>query len=148
MEAIQVLTCRLDQGLVAINIQHVREIQPVTACTPLPLSAPYIKGVVSIRDQLIPVMDLHVRFGWPAPAADQRLVVLDSGEARFAIIVDETKDVTDAQWDRHGDIPEEVDIPAAFLDGTCHVNGQAVPLLNPRTLIAESRQLAASRRNK
>ena len=121
-----------------MDIRHVQEIQPLAACTPLPLSAPYIKGVVPIRGRLIPVMDLYTRFGWqPAPVEHQRLVVLDSGETLFAVIVDETKDVADGQWERHGDIPEEIRVPHPFLDGMCHVNGQTVPLLNPRKLIGK-----------
>lgn len=139
MESIQVLICRLAQATVAINIRHVQEIQPMTPCTPLPFSAPYIKGVVPIRGRLIPVMDLHTRFGWPtATESEQRLVVLKDGEADFAIIVDETKDVTDVQWNPDGDIPEEMHVLQPYAVGTCLWEGRTVALLEPQKLNSSS----------
>lgn len=138
LETIQVLICRVAQEIFAVDLRFVKEIQPVAECTPLPLSAPYIKGVVPIRERLIPVMDLYRRFGWPPETVEhQRLVVLDSGETVFAIIVDETKDIVETAWDRQNDIPEEVRIPRRFIDGLGYLNGQAVPLLNLQELLGQ-----------
>lgn len=138
LETIHVLTCRLDQEYFAFDLRHVKEIQPVGDCTPLPLTAPYIKGVVPIRERLIPVMDLYRRFGWQEKTADhQRLVILENGEAVFAVIVDETRDIVEAQRAPQDDFPEEVRVPQRFVEGILSVEGQTVPLLNLQELLGK-----------
>ncbi len=48
-----------------IEILRVREIIGIVDITPLPKTAPYVKGVINLRGKIIPVIDLRLRFGMP-----------------------------------------------------------------------------------
>lgn len=139
METIQVLTCRLGRETFALAIRHVQEIQPLAPCTPLPMSAPYIKGVVPIRGKLIPVIDLYMRFGWAPVDFTQhhRMVVVDAGETRYGIIVDETQDIVECSFTREQTIPDGSSIPPVFIDAICTFQEQKIPLLSPQQIIGK-----------
>ncbi|OUM85744.1 MAG: hypothetical protein BAA01_06310 [Bacillus thermozeamaize] len=139
MEIIQVLTCRLGKEVFALAIRHVQEIQRLATITPLPLSAPYIKGVVPLREKLIPVIDLYVRFGWESMAFTEhhRMVVVDSGETRYGIIVDETQDIVECTCTREETIPDGLSIPPVFVDAICTYQEQKIPLLSPLQIIGK-----------
>ncbi len=137
METIQVLTFRLNKEICALDIRHVQEIQPLATCTPLPMSAPYVKGIVPLRDKLIPVIDLYLRFGWDAVeyTEQHRMVVVDAKGTRYGIIVDETLDVVECVCTQETAIPDDLSIPQVFIEAVCTYQEQNIPLLSPVQMI-------------
>ena len=59
------LTFLVDAVSYAVHIRHVVEIIGMQHITPLPGAPPHIRGVINLRGAVIPVMDLHARFGLP-----------------------------------------------------------------------------------
>ena len=57
------LTFTLSNEEYGIGILKIKEIIGMLPIRSLPQSAHYIKGVVRLRDQVIPVMDLRLKFG-------------------------------------------------------------------------------------
>ncbi len=49
-----------------IGILKIKEIIGVMPTTSLPQTPEYVKGVINLRGQVIPVMDLRLRFGMEA----------------------------------------------------------------------------------
>ncbi len=75
----------------AIPIGDVREIcnpKPLVALPHAPLA---VQGVTDYRGQVIPVIDLRVRFGLPAVEPSRRIkwIVVDVGGRSVALIVDQ-----------------------------------------------------------
>jgi purine-binding chemotaxis protein CheW len=62
--------------------------------TPVPNAAPFVEGVVFSRGQVIPVLNLRVRFGFEgqAPSLRSRLIVVQAGERRVGLMVDEARE--------------------------------------------------------
>ncbi|MBF0315459.1 MAG: chemotaxis protein CheW [Oligoflexia bacterium] len=58
----QVVTFKVANEGFAIDIMRVKEIIRVTEITPVPKAPQYIVGVMSLRNQLLPIMDLRVLF--------------------------------------------------------------------------------------
>ncbi len=58
-----ILTFILDGGLYGIDAQHVKEITQIDDITSIADSESYIKGVVNLRGEIIPALDLRVRLG-------------------------------------------------------------------------------------
>jgi chemotaxis signal transduction protein len=63
------LTFLVDAVSYAVHIRHVVEIIGMQHITPLPGAPPHIRGVINLRGAVIPVMDLHARFGLEQPAS-------------------------------------------------------------------------------
>jgi len=65
-EASQYMTFKLGDELFAINVSQVREVLEVQQITKVPTAPVYMRGVVNVRGQAIPVVDLRQRFGLPS----------------------------------------------------------------------------------
>ncbi len=56
------LTFSLDKEEYGIGILKVREIIGYVPITPIPRTPDYVKGILNLRGQVIPVIDLRLRF--------------------------------------------------------------------------------------
>lgn len=63
MEVSQYMTFKLGDELFAINVSQVREVLEVPLITKIPNTPDYMSGVVNVRGQSVPVVDLRLRFG-------------------------------------------------------------------------------------
>ncbi len=73
----------------------MREIVWLPALSPVEELPPYIVGIFNLRGRVIPVMDLSLRFGHaPEPyRTSDRVVVIEIGDVRVGLIVNELYDV-------------------------------------------------------
>jgi purine-binding chemotaxis protein CheW len=85
-ETKQYMTFKLGNELFAIGVAQVREVLEVSQITRVPTSPEYMRGVVNVRGQATPVVDLRLKFGLPAVAdtVHTRIIVMElelDGEA-------------------------------------------------------------------
>lgn len=59
----QHLTFTLGEEHFACNIASVREILDAAETTRIPMTPPYMRGVINVRGHAVPVVDLRVKFG-------------------------------------------------------------------------------------
>jgi purine-binding chemotaxis protein CheW len=57
------LTFNLDKGVYGLEILRVKEIIGLMKITKVPRSPDYVRGIINLRGQVIPVVDLRVKFG-------------------------------------------------------------------------------------
>lgn len=53
----------IDNENYCIDILKVKELLGMTTITPLPKTDNFIKGVINLRGQIIPIIDLRLKFG-------------------------------------------------------------------------------------
>ena len=75
----QYITFKLGDELFAINVGQVREVLDLTQITRVPTAPDYMRGVVNVRGNAIPVVDLRLKFGLPKKedTVQTRIVVLE-----------------------------------------------------------------------
>lgn len=80
----------------AFRVQHVISIEKVEGITPIPHTSEYIKGVASVRGELIPVIDLEM-FLYSQPVLEEgtRMIVLQTEELAVGVIVKDAKEIID-----------------------------------------------------
>jgi purine-binding chemotaxis protein CheW len=61
MDDPQYLTFRLGQEVYAIDVAHAREVIEVSSLTAMPKAPDWIRGVVNLRGNVLPVLDLRRR---------------------------------------------------------------------------------------
>jgi len=94
---IQLIVFHLDQVEFAVPIEQVWRIEAAAeqTMTRVPRAPAYLVGVINVRGQVIPVVDLKERLGFPTgerpPKA--RLVIVEIGEQRVGMIVDAVSDI-------------------------------------------------------
>ena len=79
----------------AINIQQVREVLKLTQITPLPQSLYFIEGVINLRGEVIPVVDLRKRFQISDSEKNEhtRIIIVEIDESLVGLIVDSVSEV-------------------------------------------------------
>jgi purine-binding chemotaxis protein CheW len=61
----QYLTFKLGEREYGIQLIRVREIVGLGDITPVPLAPAYLRGVITLRGRVVPVVDLRCKFGMP-----------------------------------------------------------------------------------
>ena len=85
-ETRQYMTFKLGDELFAIDVAQVREVLEVSKITKVPTAPDYMRGLVNVRGQATPVVDLRLRFGLArgADTVHTRIIVMEldlDGEA-------------------------------------------------------------------
>jgi len=105
LKGIRHLSFSLEQELYCIDILKVKELLGLPPITPLPQTPSFIKGVINLRGQIIPLIDLRLKFGMPFKEYSKRtsiiVVELDYEQQKmlFGLVVDAIHEVVQ--------IPEE-----------------------------------------
>ena len=78
-ETARYLTFKLGDELFAINVFKAREVLDLSHITRVPTAPGYLRGVVNVRGNAIPVVDLRATFGLPqtADTLQTRIIVMD-----------------------------------------------------------------------
>jgi purine-binding chemotaxis protein CheW len=93
---LQVVTFRLAEEEYAIDILQVQEIVMMTTITRMPRAPEFIEGIVNLRGQMIPIINLRRRLGLSAAerTKETRIVIAGVGGEMFGMIVDAVREVT------------------------------------------------------
>lgn len=89
------LTFTLGNENYGLEIQFVTEIIGIQAITEVPELPAYIKGIINLRGNIIPVMDVRIRFGKAPMEYNDRtcVVVIEIQNISIGLIVDSVSEV-------------------------------------------------------
>ncbi|NLA26446.1 MAG: chemotaxis protein CheW [Firmicutes bacterium] len=92
---IQLVAFMLNNEEFACNINDVREVLKMVKVTPLPQSLKFIEGVINLRGEVIPVIDLRKRFNLPEIDYSERsrIIIVEVASSQVGLIVDEVSEV-------------------------------------------------------
>lgn len=139
----QYLTFSLGEEMFAIGILTIREIIEYGNLTEVPMTPPFIRGVLNLRGAVVPVIDLAVRFGRPACATTKRTCVViievesEKGRQEMGIVVDAVSEVLEIPAADIEPPPEfGARIRIDFIAGMGKVNGKFVVLLDVNRILS------------
>lgn len=91
----ELLAFRLGREEYALDILRIREILKPREVTEVPRAPTFVLGVVAVRGQVIPVVDLRLRLRLPAgpPTRESRILIVTKGEERYGVLVDGVQQV-------------------------------------------------------
>ncbi|HEX2983526.1 MAG TPA: chemotaxis protein CheW [Ignavibacteriales bacterium] len=77
------------------EILKVREINKMDHITKTPNAPDFVEGIINLRGEVIPVINLRARLGFPKKEADKltRIIVVDLNNKPVGFIVDEVLEV-------------------------------------------------------
>ena len=132
------LSFRLGAEEYAIDILQVREIRACEPVTRLANAPAHFKGVINLRGNIIPIVDLRVKFGHAAAFdAATVMIILHIAERLVGIVVDAVSDVV-------GLLPEDVRptpelgaaIDTRFIRGLAPIDGRMLIVVDIARLMA------------
>lgn len=135
---LQCLTFQLGEESFALDISSVREIIQHGRMTPVPLMPNFVRGVINLRGAVVPVIDLHARFGRPAATIGKKTCIVifdcvrDGERVELGLLVDAVSEVIDIAA---ADIEPPPNFGAAvrrdFIQGMGKVGARFVIILDP-----------------
>ncbi|MDR0644702.1 MAG: chemotaxis protein CheW [Treponema sp.] len=90
----QLVTFQLGEELYGINIMDVKEIVRVQDIRAIPNAPPYVEGIFHLRNEIIPIVNLHKRFHLKKLAVAEEdallsgFVILDIDGMKLGVIID------------------------------------------------------------
>jgi len=113
------LIFHLDKEDYGISIKNVTEIVGKQNVTRVPNMPEYVKGVINLRGQVIPVIDVRTRFGLPFREYDDRTcsIVINVNSLQFGLIVDVVDEVINIDSDKISPPPSSMSQSARFIKG-------------------------------
>ena len=130
----QYIVIRLGEEQYGIDISYVNNIVRMQRITRIPKVAPYLKGVINLRGEILPVVSLRLKMGLDEDVFDKatRIIILKTeNEGQIGIIVDEVKEVVplsekSIEKVSHDNKSEK----ANFLSGVGKNNGELISILD------------------
>ena len=97
----QYLTIKLDRELFAVDIDKVREVLEFTSVTKVPRTPTFMRGVINLRGNVVPVVDMRLKLGlsMTEKTVDTCVVIaevaIDGEKMVLGALVDSVQEVID-----------------------------------------------------
>lgn len=139
------LTFRLGNEDYGIEIRYVLEIVGMQRITEVPDMPGFLKGVVNLRGQVIPVLDMRIRFNMMSRDYDERtcIIVVSIDAVQVGLVVDTINEVCHIAEGQVSPPPNTAGASSAqYIHGMGKVGDNVVILLDGRKILFEH-ELAA-----
>ena len=135
------LTFRLGNEDYGIEIRYVTEIVGLQKITEVPDMPIFVKGVVNLRGQVIPVLDVRLRFNMQSRDYDERtcIIVVNVGGSQVGLVVDTVNEVRNIDDDQISPPPKTAGADSArYIQGMGKVGEEVIILLEGQRLLYEN----------
>jgi len=132
----KVIVFQLNDKEYALPVKQVLSIEKLQHITRVPLTAPFVLGVMNLRGVIVPVIDLKKRFGMEeddeaGSIRDSKLIIVRISDIEVGLLVDEATDVLDLNEDTVEPEPEVVNSSKEeFISGVANLDQRLLMLLD------------------
>lgn len=122
------------------DIHKVSIIEKILNIARVPTTPAYIRGVINLRGEIIPVVDLRMKFGLASKEADDdtRIIIFKFNEITVGLIVDSVAEVfqfSESELESVTSITNDRTLD--YIIGIGKAQGRLITLLNIEKLITE-----------
>ncbi|MFD1360418.1 chemotaxis protein CheW [Lentibacillus salinarum] len=132
-ESIKVVVFRMGEQRYGVDIQNVLGIEKLQTITEVPQTSAFIKGVINLRGDITPVIDLKERLqlGEAEHAEHTRILIVNMNDIQVGLIVDAATDVMDIDLSSVEPAPEVINgVNDSFLRGVAKLEDNLLILLD------------------
>lgn len=135
----ELLTCRVGEQWIGLQVAQVREVVTPQPCTDMPLSSDAVMGLINLRGRVITQLDVRKVIGLPEREESKfRVAIVEtlSGED-FGMAIDEVGEVIELDPERYEKTPKTLDmIWQQVSEGVLKQDERVVVLVNVERFIA------------
>ena len=84
---------KIGDEIFGIGIDRVVEILKIQKIFTIPGLPEFLSGVISVRGNIVPVMDLRRRFGIKPSGNKERIIIVRYGQEKISFLVDDIKEI-------------------------------------------------------
>jgi len=137
------LTFSLGEETYGIDILKVQEIRELDAVTRVPHVSAFVRGVINLRGAIVPIVDLGLMFGFPAPIklTEASAIVMNVDHRMVGLIVASVSDVLALADDEITAAPDLGDRQVAnFVSGIGTRDAFSILLLDVERILGRIRE--------
>lgn len=144
-ESKQIIIFKLGDEEFGVDILQVREIEKLDQeVTRVPKAPSFVEGVINLRGEIVPIVDLRKRFmlNVKEVSSETRVIIVESNENLVGMIVDSVAEVLRVNLSAIESAPQITKgVDAYFLSGVAKIEERLIVLLDlERTLSPEETQ--------
>lgn len=139
-ESIQYIVIKLGAEQYGIDIKYIDNIVRMQHITRVPKTADYLKGVINLRGEVIPVMSIRLKMDLPEDEITKatRIIILKlEHQETIGIIVDEVKEVVTLSTDEIEKASYDGQEKTNFISGVGKHDNELISLLDLNTVTME-----------
>jgi purine-binding chemotaxis protein CheW len=136
-ETTQYLTFKLGDEIFALDISKVREVLDFTAVTKVPRTPEFMRGVINLRGNVVPVVDMRLKFGMTKTEKTVNTCIiiveisLDGDTTVLGALADSVQEVIDLEPDKIEPAPKiGTRLKTDFIKGMGNRNEQFIIILD------------------
>ncbi|HWR61777.1 MAG TPA: chemotaxis protein CheW [Clostridia bacterium] len=129
----QFVVFELENEEYGIDILRVKEIKEMMNITRVPKAARYVCGVINLRGEVIPVIDLRKKFNLPEGErnSNTRIIIVSIDDITVGLIVDTSSEVLEISSKDIEDAPDGAgSVDQGYIYGIGKVNTRLIILLD------------------
>lgn len=137
----QLVTFHLGEELYGVNILDVKEIVRLQTVRNIPNAPYYVEGIINLRGEIIPIIDLHKRFKIQAVLQQDEIemeggfIILDIDGIKMGIMIDKVERVVSVMAKDVKDPPQMLSgIGSEYIEGVIKEDSGYLIMLNIRKL--------------
>lgn len=134
------LTFYLEEEVYGVDIFDVKEIIAMMKTTAVPKTPKFIKGVMNLRGNIIPVVDMRLKFDMPEvePQMYTAIVIITIEGKNIGFIVDKVEEVVNVDSENMASPPEfGAQVDTRFIKSMAKLKNKVVMILDLVALFGE-----------
>lgn len=135
MGSIKIVAFKLGEEEYGLDINYVQSIERIEHITRVPNAPAFVKGVINLRGNVTPVIDLKSKLGMGQcrDTDTTRVIITKLEDIELGMIVDQTSDVIDVNSEFIEAMTSSFDSP--FFNGIAKMDGRLIILLEMEELL-------------
>ena len=137
----QLVTFQLGDEIYGVNIMDVKEIVKLQNVRVIPNAPYYVEGIINLRGEIIPIIDLHKRFriqvlqNQEEDDLDGGFIILNIDGSKIGIIIDRVARVVSVKGEDVKEPPQMLSgIVTEYIEGVIREDNGYLIMLNTRKL--------------
>ncbi len=120
-----------------IPIEHVISIEKVEGITPIPHLPLYVKGIVKVRGELLPVIDFEeILYHRAIQYNDQtRMIVVKTDELTIGFLVNDAKEIIDIEKENLKQLGLVAFNKTSYFSSIANLDSRLITLIDPSKLV-------------
>lgn len=134
----QYVVFKLGKEDYGLDIHNVTTIEKIMITARVPRTPQFIKGVINLRGEIVPIMNLAERFNLVVAdeTEETRVIIVNVGELYLGIIVEEVEDVLYLKKDAIENVSNySSELSTDYILGVGKVEDRIITLLNLEKLL-------------
>jgi purine-binding chemotaxis protein CheW len=143
MEENQFLSFLCGSEIFAIDILHIKEIKEYSTITSIPMMPPSVQGVINLRGNVVPIIDLNIRIGRSKIKVTKRTCIIiveveyQNEKLDLGLLVDSVSEVVEIPKDDIEKAPSfGSNIRNDFIKSIGKVSGEFIVILDMEKVLS------------